>query len=1082
MSGPTLTPGDDWDVEDTGQPTRDVTITTSEGTWMSVSVSPDGQTIVTDLLGDLFAIPVDGGEARLLLGGSAMHRMPVWSRSGDRILYLSDADGYDNLWTCAADGSGPTQLTFQRSGIVTDPIWGPDDRSVIAPRIFPEHRKLFSSQIRLFEAASDGGDPGDGRLLVDVPASGRDVLEPALSPEGEWLYYAERLTHPRVYVDANHANFAIRRRRLSDGQTDTVVGGFGGAIRPCPSPDGSLLAFIRRVMDRTVLFCLDLRTGEQRPVYDGLDRDNQAVWEIQGNYYPRFSWLPDSRQVAIWAGGTIQRVDVATGQVEPIRFTATSTHRLVEPVRPVHDLDPDEVRVRAIRHLAYAPGAGEAAFVGLGRLWHTAFDASEPKGVGDHSRHAADPTYSPDGQRLAYVEWNDERGSALCLTTVGDWSSTTVVATTTGVMRQPTFSPDGSLLTYRIQDHDVQLGGARSRPGVYVVAVGGGDPTYVTAADDAPGFSPDGSRIYAVETDRSGDEPCEVLFSVDLDGRDRREHAQTADVDTYELRLSPDGRWLAFRERQRYYLMRYRETGHSLRVTSATTDVPCRRIADIGGQALTWAPDSRSLHWCVGPEIFSLAIPTHGGLSTGDATTTTFDLRVEADRPEGCVALQGGRVITMRDEVVHERGTILVEGNRISTVGDMGDVEVPPHATVVDCTGKTLMPGLVDGHGHIDGVTGNGVTPQKQAPRFAALAFGVTTNFDPFSSELPTYESTETTQAGLTVGPRWIGTGAAVHGRPHNFFHLHTPIDSYADAQRVVRNKRALGSISVKSYKWPARKHRQMLVKAARERGVNIVVEGETHFYNNISMILDGHTNLEHNLPVATLYDDVVQLMAAADVGNTPTLVVAFGELFGENWAYQRSAVWQDPRVRTYIQACLSGYSPLGTPYEAPPYARAMTSIHVADELYDIGVLAVSRSTKRLDDAGVRINAGSHGEMPGMAMHWEMALLAEGGMAPHRVLRAATLNTADSLGVGHQIGSLEVGKLADVIVLDDNPLDDIAHSTSVTMTMVNGRLYDSYTLDEIAPTPRTRGRFYWEVQDTHGIDWSEAWGGGCCVH
>ncbi|HET8589322.1 MAG TPA: amidohydrolase family protein, partial [Nakamurella sp.] len=473
-------------------------------------------------------------------------------------------------------------------------------------------------------------------------------------------------------------------------------------------------------------------------------------------------------------------------------------------------------------------------------------------------------------------------------------------------------------------------------------------------------------------------------------------------------------------------------------------------------------------------------VPVRDGLpDLAAARVDTVQLQASADVPEGSVALVGGTVITMHGGVVHAPGTVIVRGNRIAAVGDAESVETPAGATVIDCAGRTLMPGLIDAHGHIDGVYGNGVTPQKQAPRFAALAFGVTTNFDPYPSELPTFESTETTQAGLTTGPRWIGTGSAIHGRPHNFFHLYTPLDSYADALRVVGDKKNLGAIAVKSYKWPARRHRQMLVKAAREHGVNIVVEGETHFYNNVSMILDGHTNLEHNFPVATVYDDVVQLMALAGVSNTPTLVVAFGELFGENWAYQHSTPWKDPRVRTYIQACLSGYSPLGTPYEAPPHSRAMTTIHVADELYDVGVLAVSRSVQKLDDAGVRINAGSHGEMPGLAMHWEMNLLAEGGMAPERVLRTATINSAESLGVGDQIGSLEVGKLADLIVLAANPLEDIRNSSSVIMTMVNGRLYDAETLDQIAPNKQPRSRFYWEVQDTNGIDWSEAWGGGC---
>ncbi|MEU7856161.1 amidohydrolase family protein [Nonomuraea sp. NPDC049141] len=1062
-----------WDVTATGQPTREVSFTTTEGTWMSVSVSPDGETIVFDLLGDLYSIPSAGGTATLLQGGPAMHRMPSVSPDGTEILYLSDADGFDNVWSCALDGSNPRQLTWETDAILTDPIWGPGGRGVIAPTIFRAHRKLFSSQIRLFEAPGQGG-ARSGRLLVDVPSSGRDVLEPALSPDGAWLYYSERLVNPKIYVDANHANFAIRRRRLEDGHTDTVVGGFGGAIRAALSPDGRRLAFIRRVMDKTVLFCLDLTDGRQRPVFDGLDRDNQAVWEIQGNYYPRFSWFPDSRHVAIWAGGGLRRIDVGSGESTAIPFTAECHHTLVEPVRVRHDLAPDKVVARAVRHLAVAPGGQEVAFTALGRLWHTTRGKDTVTPVGDHAPHATEPAFSRDGRLLAYVEWDDERGSTLRRCPRDRWDETTEVTACSGVMRQPTFSPDGRLIAYRLQEHDVQLGGSRSRPGLYVVDSGGGEPRYLAPADDAPVFSPDGSRIYATITDSSGTEPVEVLVSVDLLGGNRRVHARTADADTYELRLSPDRAWLAFRHASEYYVIPYRETGHELLITPATAEVPCHRLTEHGGYALAWAADSASLHWAVGPDLHV----RETGAWKSPRASSPVDLTVDADVPGGCVALTGGTVITMRGDVVHRPGTVVVRGNRIVAVG--GEVPVPEDATVIDCTGMTLMPGLIDGHGHIDGSTDNGVTPQKQAARFAALAFGVTTNFDPFSSELPNFESTETTQAGLTVGPRWIGTGSAIHGRPHNVFHLYSPIDTYEDAEGVIKRKKALGALSVKSYKWPARRHRQMLVKAAREHGVNIVVEGETHFYHNISMILDGHTNLEHNLPVATCYDDVVQLMALAGVSNTPTLIVAFGELFGENYMYQRTEVWKDPRIRTYVQACLSGYSPLNTPYEAPPYARAMTTIHVADELYDIGVLAVSRSVNRLDQAGVRINAGSHGEVPGMAMHWEMALLAEGGMPPHRVLRAATINVAESLGVDHQLGSLEPGKLADLIVMRENPLEDIGNSTTVTMTMVNGRLYDAYSLDELAPRRRLRTRFYWETQDTHGIDWCEAWGGGCC--
>ncbi|MFD0855975.1 TolB family protein, partial [Actinomadura adrarensis] len=440
---------------------------------------------------------------------------------------------------------------------------------------------------------------------MDVPSSGRDVLEPALSPDGECLYYAERLVNPRIYVDANHETFAIRRLRFASGETDTVVGGIGGAIRPALSPDGTKLAFIRRVMAKTVLFCLDLETGRQYPVFDGLDRDNQAVWEIQGNYYPRFSWFPDNRTVAIWAGGKLNRIDMASGACTPIPFRAECRHTLIDPVRAVHDLAPDKVEVKTVRHLAVAPGGDDVAFIALSRLWHTTLGKDAVAPVGDHSQHALEPSYSRDGKWLAYVSWDDESGSTLNVCPRDGWDHSRVVTTSTGVIRQPAFSPDGKLLAYRLQDHDPNLGGSRARPGLYVVdATGAGTPPrYLGPCDDFPIFSPDGSRVYGNVTDSSGEEPVDVIVSVDLDGRDKREHARAVDPDTYELRLSPDHKWLGFRYASEYHVVPYRETGRPLAVSVATTEVPSHRLTENGGYALAWSSDGTSVHWAVGPDL-----------------------------------------------------------------------------------------------------------------------------------------------------------------------------------------------------------------------------------------------------------------------------------------------------------------------------------------------------------------------------------------------------------------------------------------------------------------------------------------------
>jgi hypothetical protein len=195
----------------------------------------------------------------------------------------------------------------------------------------------------------------------------------------------------------------------------------------------------------------------------------------------------------------------------------------------------------------------------------------------------------------------------------------------------------------------------------------------------------------------------------------------------------------------------------------------------------------------------------------------------------------------------------------------------------------------------------------------------------------------------------------------------------------------------------------------------------------------------------------------------------------GENYYYQHTRPWEEPKVKLYVQETTSGYSPLRTPYSAPAYVRGMSTIHAADELYDIGFRAVARSTKKLDDAGATINVGSHGQIFGLAMHWEMWLMAQGGMSSHRILRAATINGAKTLALDAQIGSLEKGKLADLIVLDKDPLDDIKNTNTVRYTIVNGRLYDALSLNEIGNHDRPRTRFYWELPDYQGIDWNESW-------
>ncbi len=1046
-----------WDVTNTGEPFTEATFTVSEGTWMSVDVSPDGATLVFDLLGDIYRLPAEGGDAVLVHGGPAMQHSPTFSRDGERILYLSDASGDDNLWTSRPDGADARQITNETVDVPTGPGWGPDDDSVVAARIVSTFGAMYSSELRLFDI-----EGGAGRVLVETPGSGRDVEEARFSRDGRFLYYTERVLSPKfVYVDANHINYVLNRRDMETGATEEILRGFGGATSAEISPDGSRVAFVRRVGAKTVLFSYDTESRAERPVYDGLARDLHADFVPQGSYYPGYGWFPDNRRVAIWGKGKLFKVDMTTGESREIPFLSRARHRITVAPRFERDPSPERFTVRAIRNIAPAPDGTRLVFGALGRLWRMDLPSGTPARLTTGRTLEFDPTYSADGRALAYVEWDDERGSALKVMAGGGAIST--VAENAGVIREPAFSRDGSRLAYRIRKGSEGMGGHRGRPGIFWAPAGGGESRYVTAEGEAPQFSPDGQRLFYTVSDRSGGGEVHRLKSVNLDGFDEREHARTEDADTFELRLSPDARWIAFRSRQQYYALRYRETGVPLTVTSGGSAVPVAALSELGGYALTWSPDSTTVTWALGPDLYRAPIADRFTHAVGRVEPfASIDLEVSFDAPEGSVAFTNGRVITMRGEEVLERATVLITGNRIAAIGPRETLVLPRDATVIDVAGKTLMPGLIDMHGHIDCCFGLGVVPQKQGTLYAALAFGVTTNFDPYSSELTSYETGESIAAGLTVGPRWIGSGSVIYGRAEKPDATYVPIQSLLDARAVMARKRALGAFVIKSYKQPMRRQRQQLVKAGRESGILVDVEGESHFQNNVSMVLDGHTNLEHNLPIATYYDDVVQLMAHGTTAHTPTLIVSFGELFGENYLYQTTRLWDDPKVRAYVRKTTSSYSPLDTPSAAPPYVRGMTTIHAADEMWDIGFRSVARSIKKLDDAGVTVHAGSHGQIAGLAMHWEMWLLAEGGMANARILRAATLNGAKTLGLDKHLGSLEPGKLADLIVLDENPLDDIRNTNTVRYTMVNGRLYDSLSMNEIGNHPRPRGRFYWE--------------------
>jgi len=511
---------------------------------------------------------------------------------------------------------------------------------------------------------------------------------------------------------------------------------------------------------------------------------------------------------------------------------------------------------------------------------------------------------------------------------------------------------------------------------------------------------------------------------------------------------------VAFTELFKVYVAAMPQTGKAFELSKDTKAVPLQQVAKDAGINLHWSPKSDALHWTLGEEYFTARLTDRflflenaaDSIPPMDSVGLRVGLELDTDKPKGTIVFTNARIITMndKDEVI-ENGTIVVEGNQLTYIGASADAPTPKGAKIIDVEGKTIMPGIIDTHAHLN-TWRQGHSPQKQWSYYANLAYGITATHDPSSNTEMVFSQSEMVKAGHLVGPRIYSTGTILYGADGDFKQV---VNSLDDANSAMRRMKAFGAFSVKSYNQPRRNQRQQVIEAARNHGIMVYPEGGSFFFHNMSMVVDGHTSVEHNLPVAPLYDDVIQLWKRTETGNTPTLIVNYGGVNGEYYWYQKTNVWEKERLLSF------------TP-RAVVDSRSRHRTMIPDEEYENGHILTSKSCKKLNDNGVNMCLGSHGQLQGLGAHWELWMLHQGGMSNLQALRAATMNGAKYIGMDAEIGSLETGKLADLIVLDKNPLDDIQNTEFVRYTMVNGRLYDAATMNEIGNRDLPRGKFYWE--------------------
>jgi len=1010
---------------------------------MNLDVSADGKDIVFDLLGDIYTMPVTGGTAALLSGGVAWDVQPRFSPNGKYISYTSDKTGADNIWIMNRDGSNKRQVTKETFRLLNNATWMPNSDYLIARKHFTGSRSLGAGEMWMYSIYG-----GEGVQLTKRKNDQQDAGEPNVSPDGRYLYFSEDVSPGPNFEyskDPNGVIYAIRQLDMITGKLTDLIEQPGGSARPQISPDGKMMAYVKRIRLKSVLVVQNINSGEEWTLTEDLTHDQQETWAIFG-VYPNFAWTPDSKNIIFYAKGKIKKIELSSLVISDIPFKVTSTQTIQESLHFPKQVFSAEFTSKMIRQLTTSPDGKFVVFNAAGFLYKKELPNGTPERVTNGIDFEFEPDISPDGKFVIYTTWSDEFKGSIKRADLKS-GKTIPLTDEKGLYYSPSYSTKGDKIVYRKGVGNDVLGYAYGRgTGIFTMSADGTAKTLISENGIKPQFNKDDTRIFF-----QGNEDGKKAFkSVDLNGGNPRTHYTS----TYVTQFcpSPDGKWMAFTELFNVYITPMVTTGSPLELSSTNKSIPLTRVTKDAGTYLHWSNDGSKLLWTLGEQYFSREIKNTFNFVDGapqtipppDSTGVSIGLRLKTDVPDGITALKGARIITMKGDEVIEEGTIIIDHNKVVAVGKASEVSIPQNAKVIDVTGKTIMPGIIDVHAHLR-TSPDGISPQQDWSYLANLAFGVTTSHDPSSNTEMVFSQSEMIRSGRMVGPRLYSTGSILYGADGDF---KVVINSLDDALSHLRRLKAVGAFSVKSYNQPRRDQRQQILEAARLLKMEVVPEGGSTFFTNMNMISDGHTGIEHSIPVAPVYKDVVSFWNNTKVAYTPTLIVSYGSQWGENYWYDRTNVWENERLMAF------------TPR---PIIDSRSRRRTTSEYGDYGHIEVSKAVKQIADGGTKVNLGAHGQIQGLGAHWELWMLVQGGMTPLQAIRSATLNGASYLGMDKEIGSLENGKLADLVIMDANPLDDIRNSEKIKYVMVNGRIYDSLSMNEIGGREKLRGKLWFEM-------------------